>query len=595
MSAKAPIRDPVSPSGLSDGVPKFQDDRLIREAVDRICQHRTFSSSLGLQAFLRFTVEHTLGGADSELKEYLIATEVFRRDASFDPAQTSIVRTQAVKLRSKLREYYESQGKNDPVVIVFRPGTYTPSFEIAAPLEHRNKQYVGRAETAMAVNQRPSIWLTPLPSTTAERTGSVAASQFAAQLTTELTLRQRLRVLSAHLPLSSDADFVISLTEDVSGPDFLINLGIVHSEGGHYAGIRQFRLDGNGQDIREVAHNAAAYAERMVLNELGLAMPVLGSKDSEAERLNLEGEYHLNRFTPEDCELALARYRAALDLDSANVTAWAGTALALTYGIILGTASFQRRKPEAKTAALHAVASDRWSSQAQTALGTVLALLEWRFADAERHLRQALDTDPTNPWAWNALTFGCWIPRGEIIQSIRQLTEILRIVPTHLPTRFTLGCALYFNHKFELAQAEFLRMKQFNGGLGHSAVGLTRLFLSSRDQLNEADAKLQEAEVHLGRVPVVLGLHGYISALRGEGHQVSLIRAELDQAISPGQSFNYDRALLALAERKPYEALMLLERSVRDREIGAIFLKVEPLLSSARKHLDMQVIMSRLG
>jgi hypothetical protein len=154
---------------------------------------------------------------------------------------------------------------------------------------------------------------------------------------------------------------------------------------------------------------------------------------------------------------------------------------------------------------------------------------------------------------------------------------------------------LYFNHKFELAQAEFLRMKQFNGGLGHSAVGLTRLFLSSRDQLNEADAKLQEAEVHLGRVPVVLGLHGYISALRGEGHQVSLIRAELDQAISPGQSFNYDRALLALAERKPYEALMLLERSVRDREIGAIFLKVEPLLSSARKLLDMQVIMSRLG
>ena len=43
-------------------------------------------------------------------------------------ARTPIVRTEARRLRSKLKEYYEGEGKNDPVFIYFRPGTYLPVF-----------------------------------------------------------------------------------------------------------------------------------------------------------------------------------------------------------------------------------------------------------------------------------------------------------------------------------------------------------------------------------------------------------------------------------------------------------------------------------
>ncbi len=62
------------------------------------------------------------------LKEYVIGTEVYDRKPPYHPSQDSIVRTEARRLRAKLKEYYESDGKQNPVFVYFRPGTYVPMF-----------------------------------------------------------------------------------------------------------------------------------------------------------------------------------------------------------------------------------------------------------------------------------------------------------------------------------------------------------------------------------------------------------------------------------------------------------------------------------
>ena len=54
--------------------------------------------------------------------------EVFDRPASFDPRTDTIVRVEARRLRSKLREYYETHGQQDPVLIEFHKGSYVPTF-----------------------------------------------------------------------------------------------------------------------------------------------------------------------------------------------------------------------------------------------------------------------------------------------------------------------------------------------------------------------------------------------------------------------------------------------------------------------------------
>lgn len=67
-------------------------------------------------------------GPGAQIKEYTIATEVFGRDGNYDPRIDSTVRVQAGRLRSKVQEYYNGEGKNDPILIDLPKGHYTPVF-----------------------------------------------------------------------------------------------------------------------------------------------------------------------------------------------------------------------------------------------------------------------------------------------------------------------------------------------------------------------------------------------------------------------------------------------------------------------------------
>ncbi len=103
-------------------------EEAIRDALSRILESSIFAQSRRLSRFLRFTVETTLAREQEILKEYLIGTEVYERKPSYDPSEDSIVRSEARRLRSKLKEYYDSVGKDDSVFIYYRPGSYVPVF-----------------------------------------------------------------------------------------------------------------------------------------------------------------------------------------------------------------------------------------------------------------------------------------------------------------------------------------------------------------------------------------------------------------------------------------------------------------------------------
>ncbi|WP_051979051.1 response regulator [Edaphobacter aggregans] len=103
-------------------------EEAIRNELSRILESSMFVQSDRLGRFLRFTVETTLAGDGQRLKEYLIGTEVYDRPPSYHPSEDSIVRSEARRLRSKLKEYYDSVGKDDSVFIYYRPGSYMPVF-----------------------------------------------------------------------------------------------------------------------------------------------------------------------------------------------------------------------------------------------------------------------------------------------------------------------------------------------------------------------------------------------------------------------------------------------------------------------------------
>ena len=119
--------------------------QAIREQLLRMLDSPIFMHSHRLSRFLRFTVETTLAGQAAILKEYLIGTEVYDRKPPYNPSDDSIVRSEARRLRNKLKQYYESVGKDDSVFIYYRPGGYAPVFR----LQRKDRN---RIETARALS-----------------------------------------------------------------------------------------------------------------------------------------------------------------------------------------------------------------------------------------------------------------------------------------------------------------------------------------------------------------------------------------------------------------------------------------------------------
>lgn len=104
-----------------------------REEIQRnlaaLLADRRFASAERNAGFLRWVVEMSLSGRAQEIKETVIAMEVYGRSAGYDPKADSIVRVEASRLRQKLRSYYEMEGRNASIRINLPSGSYVPRFE----------------------------------------------------------------------------------------------------------------------------------------------------------------------------------------------------------------------------------------------------------------------------------------------------------------------------------------------------------------------------------------------------------------------------------------------------------------------------------
>src|SRR6266567_4503033 len=106
--------------------------------IEKLLGSHTLHGSESLCKLLRYLANHSLEHSGSSPKEYQIATEVFGRQQDFDPHVDSMVRVQAGRLRTKLTEYYASEGTEDQIVVELPKGTYALAFHQRSPNASRN-------------------------------------------------------------------------------------------------------------------------------------------------------------------------------------------------------------------------------------------------------------------------------------------------------------------------------------------------------------------------------------------------------------------------------------------------------------------------
>ncbi len=111
-------------------VANFPSQEECLQQIKKILHSASFRNASMLQHLLEYLAAKAYDSNSETLKEYTIGVEAFSRPHDFDPKTDTIVRVQIHRLRQKLKEYYDSDGVHDPILIDIPKGHYLPTFEI---------------------------------------------------------------------------------------------------------------------------------------------------------------------------------------------------------------------------------------------------------------------------------------------------------------------------------------------------------------------------------------------------------------------------------------------------------------------------------
>lgn len=99
-----------------------------RSELQAVLSSGIFHRAPTLAQLLAYICEKYFQGEIELIKEYNIAVEALGRPPGFDQKKDSIVRVEAHRLRKRLREYYETEGRDHAIRIELPPGGYVPRF-----------------------------------------------------------------------------------------------------------------------------------------------------------------------------------------------------------------------------------------------------------------------------------------------------------------------------------------------------------------------------------------------------------------------------------------------------------------------------------
>ncbi len=116
-------------------------------AVDAILASRTFKKATALRSLLRYLWDHR----HEDIAEYAIAVDALGRPADFDPRTDATVRVQIGRLRQKLKEYYEDEGRGSRERLAIPAGKYQLDVisEPAATVACGHERTLARMKTAL--------------------------------------------------------------------------------------------------------------------------------------------------------------------------------------------------------------------------------------------------------------------------------------------------------------------------------------------------------------------------------------------------------------------------------------------------------------
>jgi TolB-like protein/Flp pilus assembly protein TadD len=338
---------------------------------------------------------------------------------------------------------------------------------------------------------------------------------------------------------------------------------------------------------------------RAVTRTLRLRLPV-GAAPATAPLTSLHtyqaylaGRALLARESDEDLPGAIVDFELATSLDSAYAPAWTALAETRATELVRGLRPTKDAAELARAAATRALTLDSADARARTMLALVLFARDWKWSQAEREFKRAIELDPDLPdphhWYSHLLT-----ALGRRDESLNESRRALELSPSDPKLIGHLGWHYLMAGAYEPAETSLARVVAFRPGDADAHYLLARL-AEARGDYVQADEHLARVPAHASARPWIQAEIGRVHALAGRTDEAKRILEELRQTAMSGFVPSYELAVLWLALGDTGRALALLDEAAADRDAALPYLRADPRLERLRGDRRFARVVRRLG
>ncbi|MCC6341756.1 MAG: tetratricopeptide repeat protein [Bryobacterales bacterium] len=585
----------------------------VREQLEKILRWEPFARAGRLSRFLRFAVEQVLENPVPVLKEYVIAVEVFDKPKDFDPRLDPIVRVEARRLRARLREYYESEGKNDEVLIVFGRSGYTPAFTL------RNLKAVdpppifkhdARPPARMPRFNEPVV-LAVLPFLDLSPSGDQhnLCAGFAEELINAISRFPGLRVTSRTSTRQYEGRaFDLRLLGADLGVDCVLE-GSLRKDGNRIRLSVQLYSVSDGLEIwsrtyeRQLTDVFAAQEEvasaiardlrtRLVRDEQPGAMRA--QTNLRAYRTYLQGLQHLRRGGAAGQDKAISLFERAILQDPDFPAPHAGLANAYAFLAWFREMSPSEAWPKAELSAQRALLLDPSRSGVRAIVGCARALFQWKWDEAESEFREAVDRNPADPLPrqWYACAF--LAPRRRLDEALAEMHQAQALQPLSPAIQCHTGLIHFYRGEYEEAGELCRGALEIEPGFWPAHWVLGRASLAGDDPAAALDSFAIAAQ-GCGSLMAMSGYLGYCYARLGDTERAARLAEDIRLMSRSTYVSPLHAARIFLGLGQTAQALEMLESACSLKCVRLTEVLLDPLYQCLRWEARFDNIVQTIG
>jgi TolB-like protein/Tfp pilus assembly protein PilF len=592
----------------------------IRAYLERLVTAPVFSSAPRRVRLLKYLLERTLAGEGDRVNEYSLGIDVFDKLPSFDPRSDSMVRTDVMRLRQRLRQYYSEEGGGDAIVLDIPPKSYRIAIEfrdtavpaiaaiVPVPPVGRNRIWILLA-TAVAVlvvglaagivwrwyhgAKQPirSVVVLPFQDFSSDHQSGYLADGLTDEITNDLANLDGLRVIARTTAfefkgkgidirdigrqLHVDASLEGSL--DREGDRVRIRAQLNRNADGYHLWSHVY--DVQFRDLISVQRDIA----RSIAGDLQLSRsfdgeggvnPPRHDPSPEAHELYLRGSEAWNAATLESFRKGAVLFQAAADKDPQFAEAWLGLANAhWNLGLFSGWKEVSVAQVESE--ARHAVDRNPRLGSAHATIGQIMWRRDFDWPRAESEFRLALQYG-NGSYNVHNLYAGCLAERGMFAEGHRQFRLAEELSPLQ-DAIFTNEAALYWAEgRVSEAEQMYRQVLEKKPGYALALAGMAGLRLRAKDCAGAAEYGVKLNKASPGSRAAII-VEWALAPCTGEA---AVTRMQRNVKVAGMRNIDAAVEYAALGNRDT--AIEYLKKSAELHEIGATSLKVSPYFEAMR-------------